>query len=181
MQPVCAHRPCLSSPIPPPLRRPYLKVQRPRPNHEIGGICINQELIACYTHWAPGMEGKVRCLYEGDEADCQVCPETSRRWYGYMPVMWGNGRVMLLEVAHAAAVNCSQLFDKRIPLRGMYLKVGRLAGGKSARTFAAVEKYHREVKGLPPAYDGQDVLDMIFAHCESGIPSRTPRKKGGDA
>lgn len=181
MATVCADRPCLDSPIPPPLKRPYLKVVRPKPNHELGGICINQDLIAVYTHWTPGLEGKVRCLHAGDSSTCDGCPETERRWYGYMPVLWGNGRVMLLEVTQAAAVGCPSLYDKRTPLRGMYLKIGRHNGGNSARCYAQVEKYHRECKGLPPAYDGVEVLNMIFAHCESGLPSKPPKRKRGDA
>lgn len=179
MQPVCADRPSLPSPIPPPLRKPFLKVLRPRPNQEVGGICLNQELIAVYCHWAPGVEGKVRCIHLGEQCEGQPCPETSRRWYGYMPVLWGNGRVSLLEVTHAAALNCEPLSVKRVPLRGWQLRVGRHNGGKSARCWATVEKFHREVKGLPPALDGEEVLDMIFAHCESGLPAAPRAGKGG--
>lgn len=181
MEPVCAEGPYLPSPIPPPMKRPFLKVLRPKPNQEVGGICINQELIAVYTHWQPGVEGKVRCIYTGESCEGEPCPDTERRWYGYMPVLWGNGRVSLLEVSHAAALNCEQLTLHRRPTRGMYLKIGRHAGGKSARCFAVLEKYHREVKGLPPALDPAQVLDMIFAHCESGIPCGAKRKKGGNA
>jgi hypothetical protein len=168
------------SPIPPPRQAtPYIEVKRPRPGGSYYGICLNQELVTADTHWDDRLSGKLRCREMWAE-DCQRCPDKHRKWYGYMPILFfATGKVACLEVSWGAATSCAQLNDKRIPLRGMRLEVGRYNSGKFGRCWAKVEAYHRPIV-LPPAEPTQELLDMIFGPTELGIPAKRRGWNGGE-
>lgn len=180
MEPVLADRP-FQSPIPPPkTNRRVVKVLRPRPACELRAIALNQELTAVYTHWDTRTDGKVRCLHQGDESECEGCPDTERRWYGYLPVLFlASGRVACFEITHQAAADCPALSEKRTPLRGKHIILGRHGNGPFGRCYCKVEPYHRNI-ALPPAEDMPGLLAMVFGATEQGLVSRRRgRKEGG--
>lgn len=168
------------SPLPPPRKStPWIKVLRPRAGGSYYGVCINQELITVDTHWMPDLDGKIRCRQMWHE-ECFRCPDPERKWYGYMPILFfATGKVACLEVSWGAATSCPQLSEKRIPLRGMRLEVGRYNSGKFGRCWAKVEPYARPIV-LPPVEPTNELLDMIFGPTELGIPSTAlARNRGG--
>jgi hypothetical protein len=177
MKTVAADRP-FPSPIPPvKTRQRVVKVLRPRPGAELRAVCLNQELTAAWTHWHPAVDGKVRCNSQLNEEDCTDCPETDRRWYAYIPVLYlSSGRVACFELTHQAAADCPQLSTKRVPLRGQQIVVGRHGKGPFGRCYAKVEPFHRNI-ALPPAEDMEALLRMIFGPCELGVPSRRRGRK----
>jgi hypothetical protein len=116
-------------------------------------------------------------LHQGETSDCKDCPESERRWYGYLPVLFlSSGRVACFEITHQAAADCPALSDKRVPLRGKHIIIGRHGNGPFGRCYAKVESYHRSI-AIPPAEDMHGLLSMVFGPSEQGVISRRRGRK----